>query len=131
MVFAKLYKGIAGEEWKSELGSQGFWSVYGALSSMSLHNRMKGRIFLINSCDKEVKQTTQLVLQSFYCFINFIEIEINQFPLCFKQSQFVFIDTGEAHLCSRIDLFSVRKGCTSEIFLILPCMLKNLWCGIS
>lgn len=119
MFLAKIYEEVAGEAWKSELGPWGFWSVYGVLSSTNLHNRMKGRVFFINSCDKEVKQTTQLVLQSFYCFINFIEIEINQFPLCFKQNQFVFIDTGEAHLCSRIDLFSVRKGCTSENFLMV------------
>lgn len=119
MFLAKIYEEVAGEAWKSELGPRGFWSVYGVLSSTNLHNRMKGRVSLINSCDKEVKQTTQLVLQSFYCFINFIEIEINQFPLCFKQNQFVFIDTGEAHLCSRIDLFSVRKGCTSENFLMV------------
>lgn len=119
MFFAKIHEEVAGEAWKSELGPWCFWSVYGVLSSTSLHNRMKGRIFLINSCDKEVKQTIQLVLQSFYCFINFPEIEINQFSLCFKQNQFVFFDTGEAHLCSRIDVFSVRKGCTSENSLMV------------
>lgn len=90
MFFAKIHEEVTGEVWKSELGPWCFWSVYGVLSSTNLHNRMKGRIFLINSCDKEVKQTTQLVLQSFYCFINFTEIEINQFLLCFKQNQFVF-----------------------------------------
>lgn len=81
MFLAKVYKEIVGEEWKSELGSQGFLVSVRCLLSRSLRNRMKGRIFLMNSCDKEVKQTTQLVLQSFYCFINFIEIEINQFPV--------------------------------------------------
>lgn len=119
MFFAKLLKEIMSEEWKSESGSWGFRSLYSAFPSTRFPNSMKGRIFLINPCVKEVKQTTQLVLQSFYCFINFIEIEINQFPLCFKGSHFVFVDTGEAHLCSRIDLLSVRRACTSGIFLIL------------